>query len=66
MDDVRLFQRCLFAGSLWTVVFIDNGNAHLVSIDGKQFKRNISRDALQMIDDALQMIDEFSDPYPEE
>lgn len=59
MDEARLFQRCTFAGSLWTIVFINHSLLNLVSIDGKQFKQGIDRSMVQLID-------EFADCYPEE
>ena len=54
-----LYQRCRFAGTIWTIVYIDHGHVDLVSLDGKQFKPNISISQIQVID-------EFKDFYPEE
>lgn len=54
-----LYQRCRFAGSLWTVTYVNNGHVNLTSIDGRQFKQHIAVSEIQLID-------EFEDGYPEE
>jgi hypothetical protein len=56
---MKLYQRCHFAGNIWTIVYINHGHVDLVSLDGKQFKPNISISQIQVID-------EFKDFYPEE
>jgi hypothetical protein len=56
---MELFATVLFQGTLWHVVFKQQGLVHLCSFDGKQFKRNIDVTAVQEIDP-------FADGYPEE
>ena len=40
-NNFKLYQQCNFAGVVWTIVFIKNGQVHLTSLDGKQHKQNI-------------------------
>jgi hypothetical protein len=54
-----LYQRCHFAGTIWTIVYIEHGHVHLTSLDGKQTKQHIAISEIQLID-------EFDDVYPEE
>jgi hypothetical protein len=56
---VVLFATVRFQGTLWHVVFERCGIVHLLSFDGKQFKRNIDATAVQEIDPS-------ADGYPEE
>jgi hypothetical protein len=59
MTHPELYQRCRFAGNVWTVVYVNNGHVNLTSLDGLQHKRNIAITEIQVVD-------EFADPYPEE
>lgn len=38
-----LYQRCRFCGTVWAVVYVNNGHVNLTSLDGRQFKHNIAR-----------------------
>ena len=58
-SELRLFQRCTFAGLDWHIVFIDGDCVNLTSLDGKLFKRHINIHQIQVYD-------EFKDPYPNE
>ncbi len=59
MTHPELYQRCHFCGTVWTIVYVNNGHVNLTSLDGRQFKHNISLSEIQLID-------EFKDCYPEE
>ncbi len=54
-----LYRRCHFCGTVWTIVYVNNGHANLTSLYGRQFKRNVALSEIQVID-------EFADAYPEE